>query len=151
MGGNMSRNKGQRGEREAAALLMGWAKDVVEAVRSLPDGAERLLDDVVLVRNLMQSRAGGYDIDGLPWLALEVKRHETLSVPAWWRQTLDQTGKGQVACLMYRMNRTQWRFKVRVMVGHYGERQTGVSSLDVEMSIDEAKKWFQSELYYRLL
>lgn len=151
MGGNMSRNKGQRGEREAAALLMEWATPVVDAVRSLPDGAERLLDDVVLVRNLMQSRAGGYDIDGLPWLALEVKRHETLSVPAWWRQTLDQTGKDQVACLMYRMNRTQWRFKVRLLVGHYGKVVTGVSSLDVEMSIDEAKKWFKSELYYRLL
>lgn len=147
MAGNMSRNKGQRGEREAAAVLMGWASDVVAHLRS--EGRE--LPDVELVRNLMQSRAGGYDLDGLDWLALEVKRHETLSVSQWWKQTLMQTKDGQVPCLMYRQNRTQWKFRVRLPVAHYGERASGVSLLVVDLSIDEAKKWFQSELYWRLV
>lgn len=100
MGGKMSRNKGQRGEREAAALLQPIVNEVyVEAGFAPP----------LFKRNLMQTREGGYDIVGLDWLALEIKRQETLSISTWWKQTLKQAGEEQTPVLMYRKNHAKWR------------------------------------------
>lgn len=149
MSGNMSRNKGQRGEREAAALLMGWSKEVVEYLRS--EG--RTVADVELVRNLMQTRAGGYDIEGLDWMALEVKRQETLNVSGWWKQTLEQagldaSGKPQVPVLMWRQNGGKWQFKVRqsIVISGIGVPVT----LDFVLDAANAANWFKCELLSRL-
>lgn len=89
MNGKGRRVKGQVGEREFISLLQ-----------------ERL--EVDLSRNLEQTREGGYDIVGLPQLAIEIKRQETLSIPAWWAQTLKQAKKGQVPILAYRQSRKPW-------------------------------------------
>lgn len=144
MAGNMSRNKGQRGEREAAALLMGWAKEVVDYLRA----GGREVKDVELVRNLMQTRAGGYDIEGLDWMALEVKRQETLNVSGWWKQTLDQAREGQVPVLMWRQNGGKWQFKVRQSIVI-----SGISvpvTLDFVLDAANAANWFKCELLSRL-
>ena len=74
--GAASRNKGARGEREAAKLLLGWL-------------AEAGID-ADIHRNADQTRSGGFDLVGLPWLAVEVKRAETLRQGDWWRQTVAQ-------------------------------------------------------------
>lgn len=135
----MSRNKGQRGEREAAALLMKWAAEVVGMLREY--GYE--VPDVELVRNLNQARVGSdgsYDLVGLDWLALEVKRQEALNVNAWWDQTVRQCGEGQVPLLMYRQNNQRWRFMTKLDV------VAGVTVV-VTMDMDNAYVWWRTVVW----
>ena len=75
--GKFANGKGKRGEREVVKVLQPTVNKVFEA---------RGLEPPVMFRNQNQSFQGGYDIDGLPWLALEVKRQETLNLNAWWGQ-----------------------------------------------------------------
>jgi Holliday junction resolvase len=91
----MQRSKGARGERELARLL-----------------AEELGTDIT--RNLLQTREGGHDLDGLP-VALEVKRQEALNINAWWRQAVAQAeASGLAPALAYRQSRKPWKFIVRL-------------------------------------
>lgn len=94
-GGNFSRNKGQRGEREVIQLLQPVVNRVFMGIGREPPKLER---------NLLQTREGGHDLVGLEWLALEVKRHETLQVNQWWEQTKKQAGDKKVPILFYRQN-----------------------------------------------
>lgn len=135
------RNKGSRGEREAVLVIGGWLAPVYRAAGMIP---------VDLERNLMQSRQGGYDLVGIDWLALEVKRHETLSVSQWWKQTLRQAGPEQVPFLMYRQNRTPWRYRTRINAAHHGPSSSGLSSITVDMAEDAAREWLCHELWFRL-
>lgn len=95
-----ARNKGHDAEREVIKIL-----------------TEACGKQVELHRNLLQTRQGGYDIVGLEWLAIEVKRQETLDVENWWKQTLKQAGVNQVPVLIYRQNRKAWNI---VMMGQVG-------------------------------
>ena len=143
MAGAMSRGKGARGEREAKALVLGWAEPVYRHAGVEPPTLER---------NLMQSRSGGFDLVGIPWLALEVKRQENPQLPAWWRQTVRQSGEGQVPFLMWRGNRQSWRFRVLVNCAHGAPHcgQWGITALPVDMDSEAAKAWFQAEVWWRL-
>lgn len=107
MGGKMSRNKGQRGEREVVKLI----QPVVNQVYGM-----RGLEPPAIERNLMQSRSGGYDIVGLEWLALEVKFQESLSVDQWWQQTIQQAKIGQVPVLIYRKSHIKWKVMMPVSI-----------------------------------
>ena len=89
MNGRGSRLKGKGGEREFAKLLQ-----------------EGL--GIEFNRNLDQVRNGGYDLVGLDKLAIEVKRCETLCIPAWWRQAISQAKEGQTPVLAYRQSRMPW-------------------------------------------
>ncbi len=143
MSGNMSRNKGQRGEREFASVVESWSIPVLDALGNA--------EAIKMKRNLVQSREGGHDLVGIDWLAVEVKRHETLSLPAWWRQTVDQAERiGGIPFLAYRQNRTPWRFRVRLISAHYGEAAAGTQPIVVDMDATNACLWFQGELYWRL-
>lgn len=106
MSGKMSRNKGANGELEFLKLL----QPVVDAVLGV--------GEVVLARNLMQTRDGGFDIAGLTWMALEVKRQEALSLGVWWEQTMQQASGGRLPILAYRQNNKKW--KVRMLTAIYG-------------------------------
>lgn len=94
---NMQREKGKDGERELAGLLR-----------------ERL--GATIKRNLAQAREGGYDLAGLPGLALEVKRQATATegqIAEWWAQAEEQAqAAGLVPVLAYRADRRPWRFVV---------------------------------------
>ena len=103
----MSRNKGQRGEREVVKLIQPVVNKVYEG---------RGLEPPAIERNLMQSRSGGYDIVGLEWLALEVKFQESLSVDQWWQQTIQQTKCGQVPVLIYRKSHVKWKVMMPVSI-----------------------------------
>ena len=140
MGVNV-RSKGQRGEREAAAVLNGWS-DEVTGYLGLPS--------LVLSRNLDQTRLGGYDLTGIDWLALEVKRQENLSLPAWWRQAVKQAKGDQVPMLMYRQSRQPWRFLVRLKTYHVGPTLVQHGTVDAFLDMPHAKVWFQTELFTRL-
>lgn len=112
MGGKMARNKGQRGEREAIALLQQVVDEVCE---------KKQVERVVLKRNLMQTMEGGCDVAGLEWMSLEVKRVENQSgLNGWWAQALRQANFGKpnekTAVLMYRPNNSQWKVRMRVPI-----------------------------------
>jgi len=137
LGGKMSRNKGQRGEREALGLIAGWLLEVA------PDQCPELK------RNLMQSREGGHDLVGLDWLAIEVKRQEALAVGSWWKQTVRQAGADKVPFLMWRQNRTPWRFRVRLSALHGLTPTCGQSVVVCDLDQEAAKLWLQHEFYWR--
>ena len=129
--------KGAAGELEAARLLVAWAQGIMPGA--------------TFTRNLEQVRGGGHDLLGLEWLAIEVKRQENVNLSGWWKQTIKQADAvGGVPFLMWRQNRKSWAFRVRVPVAHYGPHHSGVQYLDVDMPLDQAKAWFQGELYYRI-
>lgn len=134
----MARNKGASAEREAAALLREWVAPVYE---------QMLVDLPTIERNLNQSRNGGMDLLGLEWLAPEVKRHETPQLPAWWRQTLNQTRPGQVPLLIWRQNRSPWKFRTRATIWVGPTKHDAVIDLDAH----EAQRWLVAQVTVRLL
>lgn len=136
--GRGSRAKGAQGEREALGLLGEWL---------FPVYAEFGMDPDKIKRNLDQVTEGGCDLKGLPWLSIEVKRRETVSLGAWWTQTLNQTKPGEIPFLMWRVNRAPWRFRLRVpvVVGPVPV------VLDVDMDADAAREWLTKQLRMRLL
>ena len=101
--GKFANSKGKRGEREAVKVL----QPVIDKVFN-----DRGLEIPKLFRNQNQSALGGYDIDGIDWLALEVKRQETLNLNKWWEQTLSQTSMEQIPVLMYRQNNKKWKVQM---------------------------------------
>lgn len=114
------RQKGQSGEREVAALhnekFQEWGFGQLE-----------------LKRNLMQSMEGGYDLVGLPFIALEVKRQEQYNLPSWWEQTLRQCGSHQTPVLWYRRNRVAWRVRMESrIITPEGDWVSGLSDIDTE-------------------
>jgi len=76
-----ARNKGKRGEREVVALLQGILQ------------ANKLTDHFSaenIGRNLSQTRGGGFDIENVPLLAVEVKYQETPNFKSYWNQAYKQ-------------------------------------------------------------
>lgn len=89
------RNKGARAEREFLAALGGELGEL-------------------LTRNLQQTRGGGADCLCVKGWAIEVKRQERLSRPAWWRQAQEQASReGVQPMLAYRRSREPWRVWVK--------------------------------------
>lgn len=137
-----ARAKGQRGEREVVKLL----QPVVNRVY-----AQYGLAVVDLERNLMQSLKGGYDIIGLDWLALEVKRHEKVShgmsgMEGWWTQTVRQAvDGGREPVLVYRPNSTAWRVQ---MLGYLCVGANGGYRVKTKVDIDlqSFMLWFDLKL-----
>lgn len=137
MGGKMSRDKGKRAERQVIELLQPVVNEVFQTCGKEPP---------VLKRNTLQSDGGGSDIAGLPWLAIEVKHHETLNVSAWWAQTLRQCSATQDPVLIYRSNRTTWRVR---MFGWCGEFTCGHRAA-VDIHAEDFLRWFRNRLVQRL-
>ena len=128
--GARSRNKGARGEREAAKLLLGWL-----AAAGI---------DADIHRNGDQARSGGFDLVGLPWLAVEVKCAEALRCGEWWWQTVAQAKHaGRLSALMYRQSRRPWRFRIQAVV-LVGDGSESVS-VDIDLDAEQARLWVQAE------
>jgi hypothetical protein len=104
MMGAMARSKGARGEREIIDLLQPVVDAAYQAAGKVPPHLKRT--------SSMQADGGGCDVHGIDWLALEVKRCETLQVEAWWRQCLQQAKPGQLPVLVYRQNGRTWRARL---------------------------------------
>ena len=101
-----SKDKGGRGEREIIALLQPIVDRVYRVAGKLPPK---------LQRNSMQANGlGGCDVVGLDWLALEVKRCETLLLDQWWQQTISQAKQGAMPVLCYRQSKQPWRVRTYV-------------------------------------
>lgn len=130
MSGKMAKNKGANAEREVAKILQPIIDEVYESVG---------LESPTMKRNLEQTRGGGYDLVGIDWMALEIKRQENLSIESWWKQTIKQTLPGQVPVLMYRQNNKKWRV---VMLGAIRSSKTSAVSMRVEISLNDFLRWF---------
>lgn len=150
MAGRSSRAKGARGEREVIQLL----QPVVDAVcKDLEQPT------MVLRRNADQRYAPDqYDIIGLPWLAIEVKRVENLSgMNSWWSQVTAATGLYQIPVLFYRQNHKPWHIRTKLPVSilpgtNLRSHQSGAYPLEVvvDMKITEWLAWFEKKLRYEL-
>lgn len=111
--GKMQRNKGARGEREV--------KDLHNEFFSQHP---HLSHHQAKRNSSTQSDGGGYDLIGIPNIALEVKFQEALTpsnINAWWQQTLEQVGPlhanaglsspARLPVLFYRKSRVPWRVR----------------------------------------
>lgn len=86
-----AKQKGANAEREVAALLQPTVDRAYMETLGITLGEVPKLQ-----RNLLQTREGGYDLVGLDWLALEVKRQEAVGTGGirkghlrqWWAQTV---------------------------------------------------------------
>lgn len=107
MSGRYSRNKGQRGEREVISMLQPVIDKVCEDLGIVT---------FQLKRNLHQRyKQKEYDVDGVPWMALEVKFQEDQSgIGSWWRQVKAACRPGQVPVLIYRQKNRPWMVRTRV-------------------------------------
>lgn len=82
------RRKGRRGEQEVALILRAHG---IEADRTVHNSG-------VFLRG---------DLTGVEGYHVEVKRHETLRIPAWLRQAEDECGEC-VPVVAFRQNRSGW-------------------------------------------
>lgn len=133
-----ARGKGGSGEREVKIIL----RSILQPVY-LHHGIE--LPEIE--RNLEQSRGGGYDLKGLEWLAIEVKRQERSNLNAWWQQTLKQTGSHQIPFLIHRANHQPWRVRTYVPVAINSGTMVWFT---VDMERPEWTLWLQYEAHARL-
>lgn len=158
--GSFAKQKGKRGEREAVKVLQPAIDEVwkwlygtaeynpeMDAAPELKNGGMTDMQWDMrpqLFRNQNQSFEGGYDIDGLPWLALEIKRCETLQLNKWWEQTVRQTGEGQTGVLMYRQSRKPWRIQMMGSLMYNDELEE--CSARVDISLEDFLTWFKCRL-----
>lgn len=117
--GKMSRTKGAAAERELFKLLSDELGFVVR-------------------RNVDQARAGGADGVEVPGIAIEVKRREALSIPAWWRQTCKQAQDSKrLPILFYRQSRKPWSVVIPKTIEDWSEVRT---------DFQEGMKWIRENM-----
>ena len=130
--------KGKQGEREAIKFLQPTIDKVY---------GEFGLEAPQLFRNQNQSALGGYDLDGLPWIALEIKRQEQLNLNAWWAQVNKAVKGNQAPVVMFRQNRKQWRFLVESWL-HTGG--SGHIKARAEITKESFTEWFELRLRHHI-
>lgn len=129
-------NKGKNGEREVVNLLQPYVNRVYECLgMEAPD----------LLRNQMQTAVGGYDIVGLPWLALEVKRQEQLSLNAWWAQVTKAAKPEQVPVVIFRQNRQKWQVLMPAWLHTGGQ---GHMQIRAQCTLEDFLGWFEQRVLY---
>lgn len=135
------RTKGQTGEREVADMLNFIIYKAMQ--RAGRPEAECLKAMTSVQRNQNQSAVGGNDLTNCLGLSIEVKRQETLSVPAWWKQTVAAAARNnEVPVLMYRQNRKQWHVRLPILIQMPGQVVQGSMTAVGEVDIDTFKAWF---------
>jgi hypothetical protein len=141
-----ARRKGQTGEREILKELVAVMTRVeMEFVAArVPFVAHS--EDVK--RNTLQSDRGGFDIHGVPLLAVEVKRVEALALGSWVKQAQSQAKRGELPVLFYRQSKAKW--KVQTYAAMTDQHGSWVSRVWCEMSLDQFLE-FYAILYGRFL
>jgi hypothetical protein len=136
MAGRASRNKGAGGEREVIAILQPIVDRACDTCGHVK---------FKLRRNYAQRyEAKLYDVEGLPWMALEVKRQENISgIGGWWKQTKAATRVGQIPVLIYRQNNQKWKVRTRVPLRVTANRWVTAT---VTMEIDQWLVWLEQKI-----
>lgn len=137
--GSLSIQKGKRAERQVASLL----NPVIERV------CQREGVDVQrLQRNLKQVQQGGFDLDGLDWIAIEIKHHKQPSLGSWWDQCCRQATNGRIPVLIWKPHGGQWRVR---MTGQLpisnGTSLRGVVDMP---DLSSFLVWFELELTHQI-
>ena len=109
MSGSLARNKGKRGEREIADRFIEIMQKVEKEL-----WVKGYSEDVK--RNTLQSDRGGFDLVGIPGLAIEIKRCETLNLGSWWKQCQAQAKHALMPVLFYRQNRQLWKVRTFTLI-----------------------------------
>jgi hypothetical protein len=130
-------NKGKTGERELCTHFRTQLYILSQEKKYSAEVLGKLLE--LVERNQNQSASGGADII-LMGLAIEVKRQETLSVPAWWRQAQASAARLDARpVLIYRQNRKAWH-----VVMHGSIRAlNGSLDMPVSVSFEDFTAWFK--------
>jgi hypothetical protein len=137
--GSLSIQKGKRAERAVANIL----NPIIERV-CLKEG----VDVTKLSRNLKQVQQGGFDLDGLDWIAPEIKHHKTPALNSWWDQTLRQAGTSRIPVLIWKQHGGQWRVRMRGQLPLCnGQAIRAIIDLP---TIDQFLVWFELELTHRI-
>lgn len=144
----MSRDKGVRGERQVIDILQ---PVVTEVFANCGHEVPRLQ------RNTLACDGGGCDVHGLDWIALEVKRQETIKLEQWWAQTLEQAGQTREPVLFYRSNNEAWKVcmwgallcPVAEDVGLVGLSRTWWR-VRVQVDVETFLRWFRTRLVAEL-
>lgn len=140
--GSLSIQKGKRAERAVASEL-----NPILARLVLQAGC----DPVALRRNLAQTQSGGFDLEGLPWIAIEIKHHKVVSLPAWWRQTCHQAGTDEGGApivgrtsrepvLIWKQHGGKWNVR---MIGRLEIESGRRLRTVVDVSFDAFLVWFE--------
>ena len=148
--GSLSIQKGKRAERAVASALNPILADLVLRIGC---------DPVTLKRNLSQTQVGGFDLEGLPWIAIEIKHHKTVSLPAWWRQTCQQAGCDELGVpivgrtfrepvLIWKQHGGKWNVR---MIGKLEIEQGRRLRAVVDVSFDAFLLWFEKRAEVELL
>lgn len=93
---------------------------------------------------LFRSR-NGRDIRGLPWIAVEVKRHQDCgpaAIEGWWRQTIENADPAQVPVLFWRANRKPWTVRMFVFKSKRDDTTTNISVQPVDIGVESFLVWF---------
>lgn len=110
--GKGRRAKGAEGEREFLRLL---AEELRPLGFPVPEGGFQ--------RNLEQTRHGGFDNhneDSLSQWAIEIRRRETPSLGAWWKDVCQKADElNRVPVIAYRQNRKPWQVLVPFYVSEF--------------------------------
>lgn len=134
------RAKGQNGERDVCAFLQLGVDEVYQFLK---------MEAPKMHRNLQQTQSGGFDIAGLPWIAIEVKHHAKTTkglLAEWWNQTLRQAGDTFEPVLFYRSNGNPFRVRM-FQTCIVADRQI---KLLVDISTNDFMKWFRWRLFFEL-
>ena len=136
------RTKGANGEREICDKLNSILESLLLRM-ALP-----LPPKPVFQRNQNQSAVGGSDITNPFGLCIEVKRHETLNVTAWWGQVLVASKEfGGVPVLLYRQSgKRKWNC---VLMTQLAMRDDHTKSMTVQSTIDDEtfSLWVEKWMY----
>jgi|PlaIllAssembly_1097288.scaffolds.fasta_scaffold10963_5 hypothetical protein len=134
--GKMARDKGARGEREVIDLLQIVVNRVYQSAYPNALNIEQITPQLKRTSST-QADGGGCDICGIDWLAIEVKRCETLQLDAWWKQCTEQARPCQMPVLIYRQNGRKWRARC------YVQAAVGVLTVVVaDLSFDDFSLYF---------
>ena len=117
-----AKNKGKSGENEICDILN-----------------DRFLLDCERRYN---QACGGADVYELG-MAIEVKRHESLTINKWWNQVLEASSRtGRIPVLAYRQNRIPWT--ICLSANNIGLPHTSRISL----SLDDWLLWIELHFQY---
>jgi hypothetical protein len=142
--GAFSLQKGKKGEREVKNILNQWFCNHTN---------KTIRQDVRVSRNLAQAEAGGYDLIGIDWAAIEVKLYTKVTsslVARWWSQTLKNAGQDQMPILFYRQNRGKWNVRTIFRAAALDSHFIPYTLVTVDVEINEFKCYFLRNVEARL-
>lgn len=142
------KTKGASAEREVINIFIGALQLIEESLRSEGHIVQSYSEEIQ--RNSLQYAKGGEDIHGLPYISVEVKRHETLSINTWWNQCAEQAQRSNaIPVLIYRQSRKEWKVVSWVKLSDGGSPELACW-VRAEYSFKNFMVWYK-QLYTKFL